>query len=597
MAEAKRTLAAILAADVAGYSRLMGEDEQATMDMLNVCRDVFRKRISNHGGRVVDTAGDSVLATFPSVVEAVDCAVDVQNDLVMCNADLPDSRQMLFRIGVNLGDIIERNDGTVYGDGVNVAARLESLAEPGGITVSESAHMQVEGKTDLSFHDIGEHKVKNISRPVRAFRIIVDERIAQAVPSEAITPSERPSIAVLAFENLSRDPDQEFFADGIAEDLITELSRLRWLQVTARNSSFSYKSQSPDIRDVGRDLLVRYVVEGSVRKGGERVRITAQLIDTATGNHIWAERYDRDLSDVFALQDEITETLVAALQAEVGEFERERAHRKAPESLDAWEFYQRGMWHLWRLEAKDLSEARQLLQRASDLDPNFAQAVAGSALTLFLQVLYAYVDSPRDNLEQALLLAKKAVSLDDKETMAHLAFGRVQNLLGDYDAAIAELQTAIELNPSSALAHHALAFAFVSTGRFDDGISECDTAISLSPRDPFVWGFYALRDQAYFRVGDYEAAMADARRGMQHPAARFWPYATMASALALLDRREEAKAALDKLMQVKPDFTPRDAMAAFSPLDPERVRPMFQTWIDGLYKAGLDIPDETMPTL
>jgi TolB-like protein/Tfp pilus assembly protein PilF len=584
---ADQKLAAILAADAAGYSRLMENDERVTVASLSASRDVFAERTSAHRGRIVDTAGDSVLAVFPSAIGAVEAAIDIQKELHARNEKLTEDQRMHFRIGVNLGDVIEKDDGSIYGSGVNVAARLEGLSEPGGITISEDVRRQVVGKLSQAFEDAGEHKVKNIAEPVNAYRVNLGVGVSRFSPPVAASEGERPAIAVLPFQNLSGDVEQEYFADGVAEDLITALSRLRWLKVTARNSTFTYKGQAVDLRRVGRDLNVRYVVEGSVRKGGDRVRITAQLIDASTGNHIWANRYDRDLSDIFSLQDEITETLVAALQAEVGEFERERANRKAPESLDAWECYQRGMWYLWRMGANDLSEAHELFQRASDLDPKFAQAVAGSALTLFLQVLYAYVGSPRENLEQALRLARNAVSLDEKETMGHLALGRVQNLLGEYEAAIAELRTAIELNPSSALAHHALAFAFVSTGRFDEGISECNAALSLSPRDPFAWGFYALRDQAYFRLGDYEAAMADAQRGMQYPAARFWPYATMAAALALLDRRDEAKAALDKLLQVKPDFTPTDAMAAFSPLDPERLRPMFQTWIDGLNKAGL----------
>jgi adenylate cyclase len=592
MAEAKRKLAAILAADVAGYSRLMGDDERATMDMLNVCRDVFRKHISYHDGQVVDTAGDSVLATFPSVVEAVDCAVDVQRELDGCNADLPENRRMLFRIGVNLGDVFEQDDGTIYGDGVNVAARLEGLAEPGGICLSGSAHEQVEGKTDLGFKDIGEHEVKNIARPARAYRVIANTQTAPLLPTGAGAHSKRPSIAVLAFENLSGDADQEYFADGIAEDLITELSRLRWLQVTARNSSFSYKGQSPDIRDVGRDLGVRYVVEGSVRKGGDRVRVTAQLIDTATGSHLWAERYDRDLSDVFALQDEISETLVAALQGEVGEFERERAHRKPPESLDAWESYQHGLWHMWRVNAEDLAEARRLFQRAADLDPNFAQAFAALGYALFLQVGFSYADSPLQSLEQAFRLANQAVALDDKESMAHATLGRVQAMRGEYDAAIAELRTAIELNPSLALAHNGLALPLLLTGRSEQAISECDTAIRLSPRDPFVWAFYFLRALARFFLRDYKAVVEDARRAIRHPAAPFWPHATLASALAHLERREEATTALDRLLEIKPDFSPHDALAAVSPRKPEVLRPQFKTWIDGLRKAGLKIPDE-----
>ena len=319
---------------------------------------MFHEHVAGHGGRIVDTAGDSVLAVFPSAIGAVEAAIAIQQDLASSNEPLPEDRRMRFRIGVNLGDVIEKDDGSIYGSGVNVAARLEGLAEPGGVTISEDIFRQVEGKIDLGFEDIGEHEVKNIARPVRAYRVGLDIGKAQPRSETATTAPERPSIAVLAFENLSGDPEQEYFADGIAEDLITELSRLRWLMVTARNSTFTYKGRAVDVRQVGRDLGVRYVVEGSVRKGGNRVRITAQLIDAATGNHIWAERYDRDLSDIFALQDEITETLVATLQAEVGEVERERAHRKPPDNLDAWEFYQRGMWHLWQINAKEANQCQ-----------------------------------------------------------------------------------------------------------------------------------------------------------------------------------------------------------------------------------------------
>ena len=393
----EQRLAAILAADVAGYSRLMEIDAEATVAALEACRAVFRDHVESCGGRIVDTAGDSVLAVFVSAIGAVEAARAIQDALGERNAALAEDRRMRFRIGVNLGDIIEKPDGSVYGSGVNVAARLEGLAAPGGICLSANAYEQVEGRLDVAFEDIGEHQVKNIARPVRAYKIGSD---APAPP--ALAPAERPSIAVLAFENLSGDAEQEYFADGIAEDLITELSRLRWLLVTARNSSFSYKGQSPDIRDVGRDLGVRYVVEGSVRRGGGRLRITAQLIDAGTGNHIWAERYDRELTDIFALQDEITETLVGALQREVGEHERERAHRKPPGSLDAWESYQRGMWHLWRFSAEDLAKARSLFQRAAELDPNSAQPVSALGYTLYLEVISSYSNTPLESLDHAL---------------------------------------------------------------------------------------------------------------------------------------------------------------------------------------------------
>ena len=437
MAGAKRRLATILSADAVGYSALMGDDERATVDSLNACRDVFRTRIADHDGRVVDTAGDSVLAVFDSVVEAVECAAEVQSDLVERNGRLPEHRRMLFRIGVNLGDVIIQDDGTIYGDGVNVAARLEGLAEPGGICLLGSAHEQVEGKTDLDFQDIGEHEVKNITKPVRAYRVAA-KPAAQDVAGTGLFLAlpDKPSIAVLAFDNLSGDPEQEYFADGIAENLITALSRIRWLLVIARNSTFTYKGKAVDVKQVGREMGVRYVLEGSVRKGGSRVRISAQLIDTDTGAHVWARRYDREFEDIFAIQDEITETIVAAIEPELGEVERERAHRKPPDSLDAWESYQRGLWHMWRMDAEDLAEARRLFQRAAELDPNFVQPLAASGYALFLEATNSYADSPLENFERALRLANKAISLDDKEALAHFTLGRIQTFRGEYDAAM-----------------------------------------------------------------------------------------------------------------------------------------------------------------
>ncbi|MDP6952574.1 MAG: adenylate/guanylate cyclase domain-containing protein, partial [Alphaproteobacteria bacterium] len=357
MTDATRRLAAILAADVAGYSRLMGDDEAATVAALNAARGVFKRHIAAQGGRVIDTAGDSVLAVFDSVVQSVGCALAVQSELAEANAARPENRRMAFRIGINLGDVIAQDDGTIYGDGVNIAARLESLANPGGIALSGSAFDQVEGKLDVDFAFLGEKDVKNIARKVRVYQAALGESVA--VPQRSETTS--PSIAVLPFDNLGGDGDQDYFADGICEDLITELSRLRWLAVTARNSSFTYKGKSVDVTQVGRELGVRYIVEGSVRRGGNRLRITAQLIDAASGNHVWAERYDRDFSDIFALQDEITETLVAALVREVGVVEQDRAHRKPPESLDAWETFQRGMWHCWKMTPDSVHQAEGIL--------------------------------------------------------------------------------------------------------------------------------------------------------------------------------------------------------------------------------------------
>jgi adenylate cyclase len=590
--EGERKLAAILSADVAGYSKLMGDDERATVVTLTDYREVFADHIARHKGRVIDSPGDNLLAEFASPVEAVDAAIDIQHELGRRNRQLAEHRQMQFRIGLNLGDVIAKKDGTIYGDGVNIAARLEGLAEPGGICLSETIFLQTEGKVEAAFQDIGAHEVKNIAKPVRAYRVIAESEPASPSADKPLTLPDKPSIAVLPFDNLSGDPDQDYFADGIAEDLIIALSQIRWMFITARNSSFAYKGQSPDVRQVGQELGVRYVLEGSVRKGGNRVRISAQLIDASTGNHVWAQRYDRELVDLFDLQDEITETLVAALQTEVGEFERERAHRKPPENLDAWESYQRGLWHLWRINAEDLAEACRLFQSATDLDPNFAQPVAAMGFTLFLQILFTYADRPRETLQQASDFANKAIALDDKEAMAHFALGRVQTLRCEYDAAIAELRTAIDLNPSLALAHYGLGMALLPAGHPDEAISEYDTAIRLSPRDPLSWTFFSSRAWARLSLRDYEAAVEDARRSIRNPAATYLTHAALVSALALLDRREEAKIALDKLLEIEPDYSPDAMLAALSPLNPEALRPIYKTIFDGLRKAGLDIREE-----
>ena len=501
MAEAKRKLAAILAADVVGYSKLMGDDERATLAALNASREIFRARVSEHDGRVVDTAGDSVLATFDSVVEAVQCASGVQTALGAQNQDQPDDRRMAFRIGINLGDVIEQDDGTIYGDGVNVAARLESLAEPGGICLSGSAHEQVEGKTDYGFEDIGEHEVKNIARPVRAYRLMVDGQAGSAEPTKALALSEKASIAVLPFDNLSGDPEQDYFVDGIAEDLITAFSCMRWLSVTARNSTFSYKGQSPDVRQVGRELGVRYVLEGSVRKGGNRVRISAQLIDASDGNHIWAQRYDRELEDIFDVQDEITLTIAGAIEPELAQSERERARRKPVDNLDAWDFCQRGLWHLWRITKDDNEEAQRLFSRAIEIEPRLAAAHAHLSYSHYFDNVMGYSDAPQQSRALAETAAKEAIAIDDKDAIAHFTLGRTLTANGDHTAAIAELGIAIDLNPSFALAHYGLSVVYMLQGRGAEGVVESEMAMRLSPHDPQMWLIEAVAAIAHMLMG------------------------------------------------------------------------------------------------
>ena len=584
----ERRLAAILSADVAGYSRLMGDDEAATVDTLTQYRAVFRDAIARHHGRVVDAPGDNLLAEFASPVEAVACAGAVQRDLARRNRQLAEHRRMDFRIGINLGDIIAR-DGALYGDGVNIAARLEGLAEPGGICVSGAVYDQVVGKVEAGFAYLGEQTVKNIARPVRAYNVVSEAAAPEASETPLALP-DKPSIAVLSFDNLSGDPEQEYFADGIAEDLITALSRLRWLFVTARNSTFAYKGRSPDIRQVGRELGVRYVLEGSVRKGGTRVRVSAQLIDASTGNHVWAERYDRELADLFDLQDEITETIAAAIEPELGMAERERARRKPPDNLDAWETYQRGLWHFYQFSDEENGRARELFGRALAFDPGFAPVHASLAYSHLLDVSLGWGQDRGESLDLARDAAQRAVALDGKDGFAHTMLGRLFVVTGELDAAIDELGIAIGLNPSFALAHYGLGQAIMGLGRPDEGIAEIDTAERLSPHDPYVWLFDVSRSVACFSKSDYEAALRYAekakRRGAQ---SGFWPDAEAAAALAQLGRHDEAARALASARASQPRLSIPFVRRAL----PFTRQEPFENFFDGLRKAGL--ADEEAP--
>jgi TolB-like protein/Flp pilus assembly protein TadD len=585
----ERRLAAILSADVAGYSRLMGDDEAATVDTLTRYRAVFRDAIARHHGRVVDAPGDNLLAEFASPVEAVACAGAVQRELGRRNRQLAEHRRMDFRIGINLGDIIAR-DGALYGDGVNIAARLEGLAEPGGICVSGTVFDQADGKVEAGFAYLGEQAVKNIARPVRAYNVVSEADVAPEDSEPPLALPDKPSIAVLSFDNLSGDPEQEYFADGIAEDLITALSRLRWLFVTARNSTFAYKGRSPDIRQVGRELGVRYVLEGSVRKGGARVRVSAQLIDATTGNHVWAERYDRELTDLFDLQDEITETIAAAIEPELGMAERERARRKPPDNLDAWETYQRGLWHFYQFSGDENGRARELFARALEFDPGFAPVHASLAYSHLLDVSLGWGQDRGESLDLAGDAAQRAVALDDKDGFAHTMLGRFYVVVGELDAAMDELGIAIRLNPSFPLAHYGLGQAMMGLGRPDEGIAEIDTAERLSPHDPYVWLFDVSRSVACFSKPDYEAALRHAekarRRGAQ---SGFWPDTEAAAALAQLGRHDEAARALASARARQP----RLSMAFVRRALPFTRQEPFENFFDGLRKAGLG--DEEAP--
>jgi adenylate cyclase len=584
----ERRLAAILAADVVGYSRLMGEDEAGTLERLKCLRkELVQPKIAERKGRIVKLMGDGLLAEFPSVVEAVQCAVDIQKSMVGREADLPDDRRIRLRIGVNLGDIIVEGSD-IYGDGVNVAARLEGLAEPGGIYISGKSREEIRNKLPVAFEDLGEQELKNIPETIRVYRwtAAADPMPGGAGAEAALPLPDKPSIAVLPFDNMSDDPEQDYFTDGISEDLITALSKIRWFFVIARNSTFTYKGQAVEVTQVARELGVRYVIEGSVRKAGSRVRITAQLIDATTGRHVWAERYDRDLADIFELQDEISQTIAGAVEPELSAAERERAARKAPESLGAWETYQRGLWHLWNFTRDDNVEAQRVLRRTQKLDPNFATAYAFESYSHFLHTLLGFSEVPDQSLAAGLKAAKRALALDDKDAVAYFALGRVYMMQGKHDASVGELKTAISLNPSFAMAYHGLGSALMLSGRLEEAADALDNAMRLSPRDPGSWGTLSYRSMTCTLLRQYEAAAEWGRRAVHEPRAAkggYWSLAVLASALGNLGQTAEAREAVEEALRRKPDLS----LAFLAKTLPTKHPGGLDPYLDGLRKAGL----------
>jgi adenylate cyclase len=584
-----RRLAAILAADVVGYSRLIGEDEEGTLTRLKTRRDeLIDTQIDQRDGRIVKTMGDGLLVEFPSVVEAVRCAVEVQRGMADCNAGLPAAERIELRIGLNLGDIVIEDDD-IFGDGVIVAARLEEIAEPGSVYLSRSVYNQIKGKVDLVFEDLGERQVKNIPEPVRVYRVGLSDSDAAGPDRELDAGSlplpDKPSIAVLPFQNMSGDPEQEFFADGMAEEIITALSRYHWFFVIARNSSFTYKGRAVDVTQVAKELGVRYVLEGSVRKAGKRVRVTAQLIDATTGSHIWAERYDRELDDIFALQDEITETIVTSIEPQLGAVERERSRRKPPENLGAWDLFQRGLWHLFDDVKRDaLAQAKRLFERACRLDPAFAAAYAELAFTNVAEIVRGLTDDPEASLDRAADAAERAVILDPRDPAARVALGRVLIFRQSHERAIAEMEAALALNPSFERGHYGLGMALLYGGRPEESIPQFESGIRLSPRGPLLWAHWMMLGLAYINLGNYEAAAASFEKAIQQPNAAFMVFIHAAATLAHLGRIDEARDLLAEANSRKPGFSMATVKSAADRFGPQSG---VARLIDGLGEVGL----------
>jgi len=572
----RRKLAAILAADVVGFSKKMGKNEDRTLLNLKSCRAITDESIENHHGRIFGSAGDSIIAEFASPVDAILAAVEFQRNLRDRNNELEPSDQMQFRVGLNLGDVIVEGDN-LYGDGVNVAARLESLAEPGGISVSGKIHDEVRRKLDLSFESSGSQEMKNIEEPVPTFKVELASASkvleAFAVPiamktqptpqaestteASAATEAKMPAIAVLPFENMSGDPEQEYFVDGITEDIISVISRYRWLSVIARNSTFVYKGKAVDVREVAKDLKVDYVLEGSVRKAGARVRVTAQLIEAQTGSHLWTERYDRNLDDIFALQDEITETIAASIEPELARSERQRARRKTAGNLDAWDFFQQAQWHMYQFSKENVETAVELYQQAMELDEEFGSAQAGISVGNLIMVISNFTDDPKKCIEKALSHAERAVVLDDQDPFAHYALGRAAAFSRLPEKSEQELKRTITLNPSYAHAYHALAQAYVmSNGDGDTALELINCAIRLSPNDPLLWAFENMKVAVLLNLLERdEEAFEWAKKSASHPSAGFWAFSGLAATHALLGQKDQADAALSKLLEMNPNFS------------------------------------------
>jgi adenylate cyclase len=553
----ERKLAAILSTDVKGYSRLMGEDEVATIRTLTAYRERMAALIQQHRGRVVDSPGDNLLAEFASVVEAVQCAVAIQHDLRLRNAELPPHRRMEFRIGINLGDVIVEGE-RIYGDGVNIAARLEALAEPGGVIVSQTVHEQVRDKLPFTFEDLGEQQVKNIVRPLRVYRVHGLGTAAEQPPSSPALPlPAKPSIAVLPFQNMSGDPEQDYFADGMVEEITTALSRIRWLFVIARNSSFTYKGQAIDVKQVGRELGVHYVLEGSVRKAAGRVRITVQLIDAATGTHLWADRFDGSLEDVFELQDQVAISVAGVIEPTLEADEIRRSGRRPTHDLTAYDFYLRALPPFFAFPSRErLLEAFGPLEEAIKRDPRYGPALALAAIGHAR--LFDWRDDPETNRRQGIDRARQAVEAagDDPGVLAHAAFALA--FLGeDVGTQIALVDRALSLNPSFARAWLLRGALSVWAGQPGLAIEQVELSLRLSPRARIGNHFWVL-GIAHFFLRRFDEAAAKLLMATQETPVWPWPYRGLASCYAHMGRLDEARAVIARLRVLTSEVLPRD---------------------------------------
>jgi adenylate cyclase len=580
----QRRLTAIVAADVAGYSRLIEDDEEGTRKRLTAIQDdLIAPRVTADGGRIFKTMGDGILIEYPSVVDAVRSAVEIQEGIRRQNSIIPEDSKIKFRVGINVGDVIVEGDD-FHGQGVNVAARLEGICEPGEVYVSSAVYDQVAGKLSMTFDDLGHQRVKNIAKPIPVYRVSLESEGSDELGATGATMSvpEKPSIAVLPFANMSSDSDQEYFADGISEDIITALSRISWFFVIARNTTFTYKGQAVDVRRVAKELGVRYVVEGSVQKAGNRIRITGQLVDGETGNHLWAEKYDRDLEDVFAIQDEITENIAGAVEPQILAAENFRSQRKSERSLDAWDLVIRAMARIGEFSKSGSKDALVLLDRALEIDPKYARAHSQKAWTIAWRSLQGWED-----MEAALPIsieaAEKAIQYDPNEPWAYIGWIFISIITHDPRKTLSSALRAIELNPNFALAHSFVGVAHTFDGRGAEAFDWIAKAPRLSPRDVFRDEFDLHASFAHFQVGAYEEAAAFAAKASMPRPEHIYPHLIAAASFAHSDAIETARDEIAKIGRMSPEYN----LAAFDKVCVFGVEEDKARFIDGLRKAGL----------
>ena len=578
--KATRKLTAILSADVKGYSLLMAYDEAFTIQTLQAYRHLMSDLILQYSGRVVDSSGDNLLAEFSSAVDAVECAMAIQKRLKKENDRFVEGKRLEFRMGVNIGDVVQ-DGGCIYGSGVNVAARIEGISDPGGICISRSVYDQVKDKLDFTFDYVGEHEVKNIKEPVRVYKVLLESKLSTPLVDEPLELPDKPSIAVLPFVNMSGDPGQEYFSDGLTEQIINGLCKASDLFVIARNSSFAYKGKSVNIQQVGRELGVRYILEGSVQKAGDRVRITAQLIDATTGYHLWSENYDRELSDIFALQDEITLKIINAMQIKLTAGEQARLWAGATTNIQAFDMHVRGTECFLRNNEKENKQAQRFYHEAINIDKTYAWPYVMLGFSHIFDLLYRWSKSPIKSFEQAEKSAETALSLDDSFDVAHLLWGWIYLFKRQHSEAIKKGERAIELNPNGAEAHIQLAFILCLSDETELAIKTAERAFRLNPIP--LPHYYIILAMAYRNDGQYEKAIELSQKGLINNPDQLSVYLTLAACYIYLNRTEEAQKAAEEVLRIDPNFS----LEYHANTMPYKRQETGDRFIEALRKAGL----------